>query len=222
MAWFDQDFQAFFKDLKANNNRDWFQDNKKRYEKSVKAPFQKFVADAIDRMQGYDPTCKIQPKDAIFRIHRDIRFSKDKTPYKTQVSAVVGRGGKKEMALTGMYIEIGDGHARVYGGVYMPTKDQLQAIRQEILYNQEDFSKLIKDKGFVKYFKEIRGEKNKRLPSEFVEIQDEQPLIANKQFYYYSDLDSKLITSDNLLDEMFTRFESSLPVRQFLHAPLND
>jgi uncharacterized protein (TIGR02453 family) len=222
MAWFTEDFEVFFKELSENNNRDWFLENKKRYEKSVKQPFQAFVADMILRMQKYDDQCRIEPKDAIFRINRDIRFSKDKTPYKTQVSAVIGRGGKKEMALTGMYLELGSGHARVYGGVYMPTKEQLQGIRQEILYNQKEFENLVLDKTFVKYFKEIRGEKNKRLPSEFAEIQNEQPLIANKQFYYYSNLEPKIITSDSLIDEMFKRFEASLAIRQFLHAPLND
>lgn len=222
MAWFTEDFELFFKELSENNNRDWFLNNKKRYERSVKQPFHAFVTDLILRMQTYDPQCKIEPKDAIFRINRDIRFSKDKTPYKTQVSAVIGRGGKKEMALTGMYVELGASHARVYGGVYMPSKEQLQAIRQEILYNQQDFKKLISNKIFVKYFTEIRGEKNKRLPSEFAEIQNEQPLIANKQFYYYSNIEPKHITSDALLDEMFKRFEASLAIRQFLHAPLND
>ncbi|HAW20535.1 MAG TPA: TIGR02453 family protein [Flavobacteriales bacterium] len=222
MAWFQPSFESFFTDLKKNNNRDWFLANKNRYEENVKKPFEEFVAQMIERMQAYDPECRIQPKDAIFRIYRDVRFSKDKTPYKTQVSAIIGRGGRKEMAVAGMYLELGEKHARVYGGVYQPNKEQLHAIRQEILYNTQGFKSLVNDNEFKKYFGEIRGEKNKRLPSEFVEIQEEQPLIANKQFYYYSDLDPSEIIGDTLIDEMFRRYEASARMRQFLHAPLND
>lgn len=222
MAWFTPEFESFFKDLAKHNNREWFLDNKKRYEQHVKKPFEHFIGDMITRMQHYDPECRIQPKDAIFRIYRDVRFSKDKTPYKTQVSAIVGKGGRKEMALAGMYLELGNKHARIYGGVYQPDKDQLNAIRQEILYNGQDFKALISDKSFTRYFGEIRGEKNKRLPPDYKELQDEQPLIANKQFYYYSELDPDLITSDQLIDELFLRYEASAKVRQFLHAPLND
>lgn len=222
MAWFTEEFGSYFKNLQAHNDRDWFNDNKKRYEQHVKKPFQQFVADLILRMQAINPNCKIEPKDAIFRIHRDIRFSKDKTPYKTQMSAIIGEGGRKGMAEDGMYIEVGYNHLRVYGGVYMPDKDQLAAIRQEILYNQEEFKKVISDKKFVSIFGEIKGEKNKRLPAEFAEIQNEQPLIANKQFYYFAEIDPKLQLSDQLVDEMFEAYEASTAVRQFLIAPLKD
>ena len=126
------------------------------------------------------------------------------------------------MALRGMYLELGDKHLRVYGGIYQPDKDQLFKIRQEILYNQEEFEKRISEKSFVSAFGEIRGEKNKRLPPEFAEIQEKQPLIANKQFYYFAELDSKLITSDKLVDEMFKAYEISMPVREYLITPLMD
>ncbi len=222
MAWFTSEYEAFFKELKEHNDRDWFNAEKKRYEKHVKKPFEQFVGDMILRMQEVDPECKIAPKDAIFRIYRDTRFSKDKTPYKTQMSAVIGRGGRKETSLSGMYVELGDQHLRMYGGVYQPDKEQLHSIRQEILYNMDEFSDLLDDKNFKKLFGEIRGEKNKRLPADFAEAMEEQPLIANKQFYYFAQLDSALITSDKLIDKLFDAFEKSLPMRQFLHRSLGD
>jgi uncharacterized protein (TIGR02453 family) len=222
MAWFTKEYEQFFKELSDNNEREWFHANKSTYEKHVKKPFESFVADLILRMQQYDATCHIQPKDAIFRIHRDVRFSKVKTPYKIQMSAVVGKGGKKETSLTGMYLEMGNRHLRVYGGVYQPDKDQLKKLRQEILYNTEEFATVINDKNFKRLFQEIRGEKNKRLDPEFAEIQDLQPLIANKQFYYFANLDPDLITSDKLVDEIFKAFEAGIPVRNFLMAPLMD
>lgn len=222
MSHFTKEFTKFFEELKQNNNREWFTANKKRYEKHVKRPFEAFVSELIVKMQEYDPQCTIQPKDAIFRIYRDIRFSKDKTPYKTNVSAVIGRGGRKEKTLVGMYVELSADHIRIYGGVYMPDKEQLYSIRQEILYNQKEFERLISDKTFVKYFGEVRGDKNIRLPPEFAEIQDEQALIANKQFYYYSEIDPKLITDDGLIEALFTRFEAGADLRNFLLAPLTD
>ncbi|MCB0818301.1 MAG: DUF2461 family protein, partial [Flavobacteriales bacterium] len=82
MAWFTADYQRFFKDLAAHNDRDWFHANKKRYETSVKKPFEAFVQELIDRMGKLDKQYRITPKEAIFRIHRDVRFSNDKTPYK--------------------------------------------------------------------------------------------------------------------------------------------
>ena len=121
-----------------------------------------------------------------------------------------------------MYVELSADHIRIYGGVYMPDKEQLYSIRQEILYNQKEFERLISDKTFVKYFGEVRGDKNIRLPPQFAEIQDEQPLIANKQFYYYSEIDPKLITDDGLIEALFTRFEAGADLRNFLLAPLID
>ncbi len=222
MAWFTSAYNDFFKDLAKHNDREWFAANKKRYERDVKKPFESFITDMILRMQAVDPNCKIEAKDAIFRIYRDTRFSKDKTPYKTQMSAVVSRGGRKDITLEGIYLELGFKHIRMYGGVYQPDKDQLYRIRQEILYNLSDFEKLLNEKKFKARFGEIRGEKNKRLPPEFAEIQDKQPLIANKQFYYFTEFDPKLLTTDGLIDAFFEAYGESKEVRNFLHAPLSD
>lgn len=223
MAWFTPDYEAFFKELKLNNHRDWFHENRSRYETHVKTPFYQFVSDAIERMQLFDPKCQIEAKDAVFRINRDIRFSKEKTPYKTQMSAIVGAGGRKGgMADTGIYFEIGERYVRVYGGVYQPEKEQLQAIRQEILYNTKAFESVIDGEAFKRWFGEIKGEKNKRLAPEFAEIQEHQPLIANKQFYYFADLNPDMLYSDRLLDQFFEAFEASREVRNFLYTPLSD
>ena len=222
MAWFTSAYNDFFKDLAKHNDREWFAANKKRYERDVKKPFESFITDMILRMQAVDPNCKIEAKDAIFRIYRDTRFSKDKTPYKTQMSAVVSRGGRKDITLEGIYLELGFKHIRMYGGVYQPDKDQLYRIRQEILYNLSDFEKLLNEKKFKARFGEIRGEKNKRLPPEFAETQDKQPLIANKQFYYFTEFDPKLLTTDGLIDAFFEAYGESKEVRNFLHAPLSD
>lgn len=222
MAWFTSAFESYFKDLEANNNREWFHLNKKRYERDVKKPFDAFITDMILRMQQYDPDCKIEAKEAIFRIHRDIRFSKDKTPYKTRMSAVVGRGGRKETTLAGMYLELGHQQLRLYGGVYMPNKEQLFKIRQEILYNSAEFRSILGEPGFKSTFQTIQGEQHKRLTAPFKELQEEQPLIANKQFYYYTNLAPELLTSDQLINALYAAFEAGLPMRDFLLRALEE
>ncbi|MDX1315878.1 MAG: DUF2461 domain-containing protein, partial [Eudoraea sp.] len=91
-----KDTMGFLKALKKNNNREWFNENKSRYTKSVKEPFEQFIAEMIDAVSPFFDTLAITPKDAIFRIYRDVRFSKDKSPYKTHVSAIVSPAGRKD------------------------------------------------------------------------------------------------------------------------------
>jgi hypothetical protein len=130
MTFFEPDFLQFFKDLAPNNNKDWFDVNRKRYEEIVKIPFKKFVQHVISEMAKKDSAFKsLEAKDCIFRINRDVRFSKEKQPYKLMVSAVISPKGKKDKAINGVYFELTPEHVRVYGGVYEIEKDDLQ-IRQ--------------------------------------------------------------------------------------------
>src|SRR5690349_8634042 len=101
MPYFKKDFVDFFKELSKNNSADWFAANRKRYEQSVKEPFAQFVGEVIRQVQKIDPEVKIKPGDAITRINKDIRFSKDKTPYNTHVGAVISKAGKKDKSVPG-------------------------------------------------------------------------------------------------------------------------
>lgn len=216
MSHFTKDYVAYFKDLAANNNRDWYHANKKRYEQSVKKPFNEFVADIIDRVAKKDPKFRIEPKDAIFRMARDIRFSKDKTPYKLHMSAVISPGGRKDMTTPGMYVQLGPEDVRVYGGLYMTEKDQLYKIREYIANNLKAFDKAINDKKFKATYGELHGEKNKIIPKEFREAAEKQPLIFNKGFYYFVKLKPSLIAKPELCDVIMEHYEIGKPVREFL------
>ncbi len=216
MSYFTKDFFKFFSDLEKNNDRDWFNENKKRYEESVKKPFQNFIQDAINIVATDDPLVTIEPKDAIFRIHRDVRFSPNKAPYKTHASAVVSRGGRKDFTTPGMYIEFGAKGGRIYSGFYEIEKEKLQAMREQIAKNLKEFNKLIKGKRFVDNFGEIRGEQHKRIPPEFKEAFEKQPLIANKQFYYFADLTKKEILEDDVLKRVFNLYKIAKPLNEFL------
>jgi len=216
MAWFDQDFLDFFAELKENNNKDWFDLNRKRYEKSIKNPFKEFVSEMILRINSDDSSVVIEPKNAIFRINRDVRFSNDKTPYKIFTSALINSTGKKDKANPGIYFELSEDRIAIYGGIYQVDKDTLYAIRSYIAENIDEFNSVIEEKEFKSKFGNIQGEKHKRIPKEFQEIAKNQILISNKQFYYTAELDPSQITSEQLADTIMEYYYSSKPVKEFL------
>ncbi len=217
MKYFTKDFAAFFKDLEKNNNRDWFHENKKRYEDSVKNPFNNFVEGLIGGLYDIFPDLTIQPKDAIFRIHRDVRFSKDKTPYKIHASALISEGGKKDKTKPAFYVQANHADIRVYSGSHMMDKDQLSGVRSHIAANQKQFLKLISDKKFVDTFGEILGEKNKRLPPEFAELEKDLPLIANKSFYYFFKLKTVVLVRDDLVELLVDKYRVAIPLNNFFY-----
>lgn len=216
MAYFRKDFIDFFKELAANNNKDWFDSNRKRYEREVKEPFSNFIGDLIEAVKKIDSKVDIEPKDAIFRINRDVRFSKDKTPYKIQCSALVSKGGRKDMVSPGMYLEFSPEHVRVYGGIYMCDKEQLQNTRNYIVSNLSIFKKLIGSADFKSKFGEIRGEKNKVIPKEFKEVAEKEPIIFNKQYYYFGQMKPEIVLKEDLMNQILDYYKTSKPLSEFL------
>jgi len=219
MAYFTQDYADFFKELAANNHKEWFHSNKKRYQKSVKAPFEAFVADLIQAVKTqHDPDMDIQPKDAIFRINRDIRFSKNKEPYKLNRSAVISRGGRREKQIPGFYLQFGVEELWLGGGAYQPDKFYLQRIRQHISDHPEQTEALLQQPAFVQYYTTIQGDTHKRIPKAFKAAHAQQPLIANKQYYYmatYDDVEPHLLR-DDLLEWTLAHYQASLEWQHFL------
>lgn len=220
MAWFSPDFNRFFIDLAPNNNKEWFDANRKRYEQSVKEPFEAFVSEVIKRVAKVDPKVAITPREAIFRINRDVRFSRDKAPYKSRMSAVVAAGGRKDHSTGGIYFELGPENVAFYGGQYMPDKEQLQLLREHIAANLAQFKKLRTAKAFVDRFEEIQGEKNKVVPKEFKAALAMEPLIANKQFYFMAELPPKTVTDPKLVDILVEHYRAMKPMNDFLAAAL--
>jgi uncharacterized protein (TIGR02453 family) len=216
MIYFSPDFLQFFKELAANNHKEWFDENRKRYEKEVKEPFKKLVADVILEMRKEEPELLVEPKDCIFRINRDIRFSKDKTPYKTNVSAAISPGGRKDMTTPGLYLELGPERLAIYGGMYMPDTKLLKQLRTYITENLVGFKQAYQDDSFVKHYGELHGEQNKRIDKEFREAAEMEPLLYNKQFYYYAILPEEMIVADNLLEMVTEYYDAGRPMREFL------
>ena len=155
-----KDTLQFLDDLKANNNRDWFLDNKKRYE-AFKKDYQLLVADLLDAMKPLDPSLEmLEVKNCTFRINRDIRFSKDKTPYKSHLGIWLSSGAKG-LNRSGYYIHLENGSSFIAGGLYCPEANDLKKMRKEIAYFHEDLEAILNEKEFKKEFKDFdRDEKN--------------------------------------------------------------
>lgn len=220
MQYFSDDYLEFFKELAANNHKDWFDENRKRYEKSVKDPFKNFIADLIAESQKMDPSIKIEAKDAIFRINRDIRFSKDKTPYKLDRSAIISSGGRKDHSVPGFYLAFGPEHLTLGGGAYFLKPDQLEKVRRGIMNESKAFDKLISEKAFKAYYGEIQGEENKRLPKEFQEAAEANPILFKKQFYFMHHRNPEGILDKNLMKNCIDHFKAAQPIQQFLKSKI--
>ena len=160
---FPKDGITFLKHLKKNNNRPWFQEHKSEYESFVKLPMQSLIAALRNEFARFAPEIELHPKRSIFRIYRDIRFSKNKAPYKTHVAAVFHPKGHWQQS-GGYYLSIEPGEIFLGGGVYMPPSDQLREIRRAIAEHSEEFLSIVTDKAFQRKFGELEGDKLQRVP----------------------------------------------------------
>lgn len=223
MNYFSDDFHAFFKELASNNHKEWFDENRKRYEKEIKEPFKGFVGDLIGHLRGsHEPDLAIEPKDAIFRINRDIRFAKDKSPYKTNVSALISNRGRKSPDYPALYVELSPEYLGIYGGSYMLKPAQVKAVRSYIASNLDTFQALNNEPNFRKHYPEgIVGESQKRVDKDIREAAEIEPILFQKQFYYTHAVDPKLISSDGLLITVLDHYEASKDMMFFLRDALD-
>lgn len=222
MAYFDPTFLTFLGELADNNNREWFNENKKTYTRYVKEPFEQFIGDMLDRTQDIIlGTDGLAPKDCIFRIYRDVRFSKDKSPYKTHVSAIITSGGRKNMTSPGMYLQFSAEDARMYSGLYQLDKHQLLKVREAIAQDMDGFATLVSGKAFVKEFGEIQGEKHKRLASPFKELSEQQPLLFHKSFYYFKTFPADTVLREDFPDLLMKSYAACRPVSEFFNDALS-
>ena len=165
----------FLKDLKKNNNKPWFEKNKQVY-LDAKEDVELFVEQVIEGFGKIDADIKpLHPKDCTYRIYRDVRFSSDKTPYKTNMGAYLNKGGKKSPT-AGYYMHVEAGRSMAGGGLWMPMAPELNKVRQEIDYNYAEWSKIIGDRNFKKVFPDGLEEEEKlsRPPKGY---DDENPAI---------------------------------------------
>lgn len=218
MNWFTQDYIDFFTELAFNNEKSWFDVNRKRYENSVREPFKEFTQAVIYGVGKFDPSIgNLQPKDVMFRINRDIRFAKDKTPYNTWLSAAIVKGGKRnEESHPGYYFRFAVDKVSVGGGVFRPSKDHLRSIRSKIAKDPQALHKIINTKKFKSTWGNLQGEDNKILPKEFEQAAKKEPLIRKKSFTYWLEKPEQEVLREDLLEWMLGLFASSARLNKFL------
>ncbi len=207
----------FLKQLSTNNNKDWFEANKALY-LQAKQEFEEHVDKIIIGIAKFDK--KIQPsltaKQCVFRIYKDVRFSKDKSPYKTNMGASINPGGKKSL-IAGYYLHCEPGKSFLAGGVYMPTPELLQAIRQEIDYHPKPISKILSSPSFKKYFNGIDGDdKLKTSPKGYESNHPQIELLKNRHFTVSHELNDKQINDIKFIN---SGFKAMMPFLEYLRVP---
>lgn len=189
----------FLKQLKLNNNKEWMDAHRKEYE-AAKQNFEVFVTAVLEGLGGFEPLFKdMAAKQCIFRINRDIRFSEDKSPYKTNFGAHFTIGGKKSPH-AGYYFHLEPGSSFIGGGAWLPPADMLKGIRQEIDYDLPAFEKIINQKEFKKLYPKIDGEQLKKAPQGY---DPENPAI--EYLRYKSFTVGHKVADKDILDKKFVQ-----------------
>ena len=208
--------------LKENNDREWFLANKKEYE-SAKAELLILIETLIQGLGKLDPRmASLEPKKCIFRINRDIRFSKNKSPYKSNMGAYFSAEGKKSN-LAGYYLHIEPGNCFVAGGCYGPEAPILKAIRQEIDYNLKDLKTILKEKSFAKNFGELEQTmKTKTMPKGYAADNEAAEFLRLKSFVATKNINEKTMLSKDVSTEILEAFQSVNPLIEFLNEAITN
>ena len=174
------------------------------------------MKDLILEIQKYDKELIIEPKDCILRINRDVRFSKDKTPYNLHYTAFISKGGKKDKSIPGLFLRFSPEEIGIMAGCYGVSKEQLLGIRNTIQSDLQQFKIVYSNKKLISKFGTIQGEEHKRIPKEFQATHKKEPLIAKKQFYVVAMRETELLTSDNLMNKIMEYWHAVKPLNDYL------
>jgi uncharacterized protein (TIGR02453 family) len=210
---------TFFRGLARNNDRDWFQPRKEIFEAKVKAPMVALVEALNGEFARFAPDYIADPKRAVYRIYRDVRFSADKSPYKSHLAANFPRRGGDKGACPGFYFSVSAKGLGIAGGVCEPSPEHLLALRTWIGENHVRFRKVARRP--EKLMGKLHGESLQRVPKGFPADHPAADLIKMKRWLFYTTLDPKLATSPRLLGELVKRFKAILPVLELLNEPLH-
>lgn len=211
----------FLSDLSDNNSKEWMDDNKSRYQQA-RETFITLVNNLLDDIKQFDPDiAPLTAKDCIFRINRDIRFSKNKDPYKNNFGASISEGGKKS-ASAGYYLHIQPGNESfIGGGLYMPPGDHLKKVRQEIDYNAPELLKVVSDQDFKRCFGMVQGEKLARAPKGYSPEHPNIEFLKLKSYVVLHKLTDEELSSNNLRHDLAEKCRTMKPFLDFLNVAVS-
>jgi uncharacterized protein (TIGR02453 family) len=210
----------FLRGLKRNNNREWFQKHKSIYETYVKEPMGALIESLAVDFQRFAPEMIASPKASAYRIYRDTRFSKDKSPYKTHVAAVFPRSGLAKHEGAGFYLHIDPTEVLIGGGIYMPMPEDLAAVRGHIADSPDEFFAVIESRKFRKTFGKLAGEQLSRVPRGFSTEHPAAEYLKYKQFLAAQHFPAEIATTPRLYKLIIDTFEAMLPLVRFLNEPI--
>jgi uncharacterized protein (TIGR02453 family) len=219
-AGFPKEMATFFRGLKRNNRREWFQPRKDAFDLHVKGPMALLVEALNREFAKFAPHYVTDPKKAIFRIYRDTRFSPDKTPYKTHIAASFGRRGGESMAVSGYYFSVSSEQIEIAGGIYHPAPDTMLLVRTHIADHYEELRRILANKTLRGRIGGLQGSELSRAPKGFDPSHPAIDLIKKKDWIVDVDLDPALATTPRLLREIADRFRLMTPLIEFLNRPL--
>jgi uncharacterized protein (TIGR02453 family) len=214
-----QSILDFLGELKSNNSREWFNENRSRYD-GARASFLSIVGELLGRFEEVDDLGGIGIKDCVFRINRDLRFSKDKSPYKTAMSALLGRDGRKSGARSYYFHVEPAGLSMLAGGLYDPSSAELGRIRSALDEDALSFKKIIRHPSFVRYFGTPSGESLKTAPQGYAQDHPDIALLRMKQFVAVHTLSDEDILSKDLVEEALKVFKAMKPFLAYLESAL--
>ena len=210
----------FLRQLKRNNNRDWFLQNKTVYETKVKAPMIDLLSKLQPEIRKFAPEISYDPVKSIFRIYRDIRFSSDKSPYKTNIAASLSPSDRRGQHFAGLYLHLDPDEFMVAGGLYHPEKDALMAVRQHVASEYTKLRSIIQSQLFKKFFGKMEGDQLSRVPRGFSANHPAGDLLRHKDFLAYSGFEAKFAESPDLQKAILERFHAMMPLLRFLNNAL--
>lgn len=212
----------FLKDLSKNNNKPWFDTHRSEYE-AAKTDFASFIQTIIEKHGKKDTTiAHLKAKDCVFRINRDVRFSKDKSPYKDNMGGYMSRGGKKSV-FGGYYFHCQPGRCFTGGGLWMPMPPELNKVRQEIDYNFTEFKKIIGSKKFKSVYGDLSRDAEyvlSRVPKGYETNNPAAEYLKMKSFVALVPLKDSAITSRDLTKKVLTAFDTLQPLIDFINRSI--
>lgn len=213
---------TFLNELSVNNNREWFQDNKKRYD-ALRNEFIETVRLLIDRIATFDPEIAgLEAKNCIYRIYRDVRFSQDKTPYKTHFGAYMTGHGGRTSPYGGYYLHLEPGNSLLSGGVWCPPSPLLKKLRKDIYDNIDEFVAIIENKDFKQTFPMLEGEMLKRMPDGFPADSPYGYILKHKYFTVLAPKPEEYFYTDNWMDQAVEDFKKLYPFNRFLNYTVGE
>ena len=211
---------AFLRALKKNNNREWFTPRKDEFEEKVRQPMLSLVEAVHKEMLKFAPQYVGDPSKTIFRIYRDTRFSKDKTPYKTHIGSYMWRNDLDKNTGGGFYFAVSPDETVIAAGLYHPMPDQLRTVRAHIADRHAEFRKTFSGKKTVELFGGLRGEPMSRPPKGYGPDHPAIDLLRYREYVLYPELPKDLGVRADFVTDVVSRFKAATPFTEFLNAPL--